>query len=207
MQAIPAVHDAHAPLLQTRFVPQEAPLATFPDSVQTATPVSQATTPVRQGLLATVQAAPVWQDTQAPLALQTLFVPQVVPTATIVFLSLHTGAPVEQVSVPWWQALAGTQAAPVWQAVHCPSRQTMSEPQVVPFAWLPLSVQTADPVAQTMAPLWHGLPLNEQAVPAAQATQTPLLQTIASPQTVPFASGHCVSMHESPDTEQTVCPM
>jgi len=82
----------------------------------------------------------------------------------------------------------------------------MSEPQVVPLAWLPPSVQTGAPVAQTIVPLWQGLPLNEQAVPAAQATQTPLLQTLASPQTVPFAWGHCVSMQESPDVAQTVWP-
>jgi len=100
VQAIPAVHDTQAPLLQTRFVPQEVPLAMFPDSVQTATPVSQVVVPARQGLLATVQAAFAWQVTQAPLALQTLFVQQPVPTETRVFLSLHTGAPVEQASAP-----------------------------------------------------------------------------------------------------------
>jgi hypothetical protein len=67
-------------------------------------------------------------------------------------------------------------------------------------------VQTAVPVAQTIEPVWQGFELIEQAVPAAHPTQTPLLQTFASPQTVPFAWGHCVSMHESPDAAQTVCP-
>ena len=67
-------------------------------------------------------------------------------------------------------------------------------------------MQTGAPVAQTIAAVRQGLPATEQVVPAAQATQAPLLQTIASPQTVPFASGHCVSMHESPDGEQSNCP-
>jgi hypothetical protein len=99
-QAIPAVQEAHAPLLQTRFVPQLVPLATFPDSVQTGAPVSQVVIPVRQGLLATVQSAPAWQATQLAVALQTLSLPQLVPTATEVPLSLHTGAPDEQASPP-----------------------------------------------------------------------------------------------------------
>ncbi len=67
-------------------------------------------------------------------------------------------------------------------------------------------MQTGAPVAQTIPPVRHGLPDTLQAVPAAQLPQAPLLQTIPSPQTVPFASGHCVSMQESPDGEQTVCP-
>ncbi len=99
-QAIPAVHDAQAPLLHTRSVPQEVPLAAFPDSVQTGAPVSQVVIPVRQGLPETVQAVPAWHATQLPVALQTLFVPQLVPVATSVPLSLQTGAPVEQASVP-----------------------------------------------------------------------------------------------------------
>src|SRR6185312_4308691 len=123
-QAIPAVQEAQAPLLQTRLVPHEVPLAALPDSVQTGPPVSQVVTPVRQGLPETVQAAFAWQAVQVPVALQTLFVPQLAPAATSVPLSLQTGVPVEQASVPWWQGFAGTQEAPVWQTAHCPSRQT-----------------------------------------------------------------------------------
>src|SRR5262249_22511371 len=34
--------------------------------------------------------------------------------------SPHTGLPVEHPSVPVWQGLAGTQAAPCWQSTHAP---------------------------------------------------------------------------------------
>jgi hypothetical protein len=133
VQAMPAVHETQLPSLQTMFVPQEVPLVKFPDSVQTGTPVPQAIAPVRHGLPLTVQLAPAWHDTQLPLLLQTLSVPQLVPAATSVVLSVHTGVPVEHESVPWWQGLVGTQAAPCWQAVHWPSRQTMPVPQELPF--------------------------------------------------------------------------
>ena len=91
---------AHAPPLQTMFVPQEVPFATFPDSVQIGVPVSQATLPVRHGLPLMLQVAPTVQLTQLPVEPQTLFVPQLVPAARSVPLSLQTGAPVEHVSAP-----------------------------------------------------------------------------------------------------------
>ncbi len=101
--------------------------------MQTGTPVPQAMAPVRQGLPVTVQLAPAWQATQLPLLLQTLSVPQLVPAAASVALSVQTGVPVEQDSDPWWQGFDGTQAAPCWQTPHCPSRQTMPVPQELPF--------------------------------------------------------------------------
>ena len=82
------------------FVPHDEPLATLPDSAQTGAPVLQVVVPVRQGLPVTVQFAPTVQSPQAPAALQTLFVPQLVPAATSVPLSVQTGVPVEQASVP-----------------------------------------------------------------------------------------------------------
>jgi hypothetical protein len=94
------VQDTQLPLLQTMFVPQVVPLATFPDSVQTGKPVLHVYPAVRQGLPLTVQAAPTVQSPQVP-ALQTLFVPQLVPAVTFVPLSVQTGDPVEQDSVPW----------------------------------------------------------------------------------------------------------
>jgi len=96
----PAVHDTQIPALQTRFVPQEVPLATFADSAQTGTPVLHVRVPVRQGLPVTAQLAPTLQSPQIPVALHTLSVPQLVPAATSVFLSVQTGVPVVQVSVP-----------------------------------------------------------------------------------------------------------
>ena len=100
MQATPTVQAVHAPPLQTMFVPQEVPLAAFADSVQTGAPVLQDVVPVRHGLPLTLQVAPTVQLTQLPVEPQTLFVPQPVPAATRVPVSLQTGVPDEQVSVP-----------------------------------------------------------------------------------------------------------
>ena len=97
---IPIVHDTQLPELQTMLVPQEAPLATFPDSAQTGTPVLHVVAPVRHGLPETAQDAPTVQSPQTPVALQTRFVPQLVPAATGVPLSVQTGVPVEHDSVP-----------------------------------------------------------------------------------------------------------
>jgi hypothetical protein len=100
MQTWPTVQGTQLPLLQTMFVPQLVPFATFPDSVQTGAPVLQVYPAVRQGLVLMVQDAPTVQSTHVPVGLQTLFVPQLVPAATFVLLSVQTGDPVEQASVP-----------------------------------------------------------------------------------------------------------
>jgi hypothetical protein len=96
----PAVHDTQLPELQTRFVPHDVPLATLADSTQTGAPVLHVVVPVRQGLPVTGQLAPTLQSVQAPVAPQTLSLPQAVPAATSVPLSVQTGVPVEQPSVP-----------------------------------------------------------------------------------------------------------
>jgi hypothetical protein len=100
VQGSPTVHDTQLPELHTMFVPHEVPLATFPDSAQTGAPVLQVVVPVRHGLPLTAQLAPTVQSAQAPVALQTLFVPQPVPAATSVPASVQTGVPVVQASVP-----------------------------------------------------------------------------------------------------------
>ena len=100
VQARPAVHDTQLPLLHTRLVPHEVPLATFPAALQTGAPVVQAVAPVLHGMPVTVQLAPTVQAPQTPVALHTMFVPQLVPAGTFMFLSVQTGAPVEQASIP-----------------------------------------------------------------------------------------------------------
>ena len=97
----PAVHDTQIPALHTRLVPQEVPFATLPCSTHTGAPVLHVVVPVRQGLPVTVQLAPTLHATHAPTALHTLSVPQLVPAGTSRFLSLQTGVPVAQVSIPW----------------------------------------------------------------------------------------------------------
>lgn len=68
--APPAVHDEHAPLLQTWLVPQVCPLATLPVETQTDWPDEQSVLPVWQLLGAPpvvgVQATPAVQATQLP---------------------------------------------------------------------------------------------------------------------------------------------
>ena len=112
VHARPAVHDTQLPTLHTMFVPHEVPLATFPDAVHTGAPVAHTVVAVLHGIPVMVQLAPAAQVTQAPVALQTMFVPHAVPAAAFMFLSVQTGAPVEQPSIPRWHGFAGVQTAP-----------------------------------------------------------------------------------------------
>jgi hypothetical protein len=202
---MPAVQDTQFPVLHTMLVPHEVPLATFPDSAQTGTPVLQVVVPVRHGLPETEQVAATVQLPQTPAALQTLFIPQLVPAATSVLLSLQTGVPVEHESVPVWQAfVAGVQGPFCWQVPHTPLLQTMLVPHEAPFALLPVSVQTAAPVVQTIAPVRQRF-VGLQVVPAVQATHAPLLHTMFVPHEVPLVLVCPVSMHDiTPLAEQVV---
>jgi hypothetical protein len=206
VHANPAVHETQPPALQTMLVPQLVPFATFPEAAHTGAPVLQVVMPVRHGWPETVQLAPAVQLPQVPVALQTRLVPHGVPAARFVPVSVHCGAPVEHARVPIWQALVGAQVAPVWQETHCPVWHTMLVPQEVPFGRSPISVQTAAPVAQLIAPVRHGLAVTVQVAPAVQATQVPSLQTMFSPHTVPFACGCWVSMQPGPFGPQVVAP-
>lgn len=67
-------------------------------------------------------------------------------------------------------------------------------------------MHTGVPVSQVMAPVRHGFPGTVQAVPAAHATQLPVLQTMYWPQTVPFAWGCWVSMQLGPPGPHVVVP-
>ena len=117
------------------------------------------------------QAWPAVHDMQLPV-LHTRFVPHGVPSATLVLLSVHTGLPVVHDSVPLWQGLAGTHAAPAVHVVQLPLVHTMLVPQLVPFGRLPDSAHTGEPVAQVVAPVLHTL-AGWQAEPAAQAPHDP----------------------------------
>jgi len=106
------VHPTQTPALHTMFVPHEVPLATSADSVQTTAPVVHETVPVRHGFPVIVQVEPGVHAMQAPVLLQTRFVPQLVPAATLVFLSVHVGVPVAHESAPVWHLFVGVHAAP-----------------------------------------------------------------------------------------------
>jgi hypothetical protein len=55
---------------------------------------------VRHGMPASVQAMPIVLAPQTPVALQTMFVPQLVPAGRFVPTSVQVGVPVAQASVP-----------------------------------------------------------------------------------------------------------
>ena len=121
---------------------------------------------------------PATHAAQVPVAPHTMSVPQEVPAATLVLVSVHVGAAPEQTSVPVWHRFVGVQAPPAWQVAHVPAWQTIPVPHAVPFGLLSVSVQTGAPVVQTMLPTRHGLPVTSHAMPSVHAPQLPLRQTM-----------------------------
>ena len=151
-QATPAWQMPHAPLLQTMFVPQVAPLAMFRPVSEQVMVGEQDCVPAWQGL-AGVQASPVVHDTHAP-ALHTMFVPQEVPLATFAD-STHTVTPLLQALVPVRHGLLGTaQIAPTLQSPQTPvALQTLSSPQAVPAGTIAVpALQTGVPEPQASVP-------------------------------------------------------
>ena len=91
--------------------------------------------------------------------------------------------------------------------MHAPSWHTMPVPQLVPFGWLSVSVQTAMPVAHSIEPDRQGLPVTGHAVPWAQAWQSPSRQTEPAPQAVPLPCRRPVSTQDAtPAALHTVPP-
>lgn len=90
--------DVLTPLLQLWAAPHRVPTGLLLLTVQTEDPVAQEVVPLVQGLLG-VQVSPAVHETQLPV-LHTRFVPQLLPSATDVPLSLHVAMPVLQVRVP-----------------------------------------------------------------------------------------------------------
>jgi hypothetical protein len=99
-----------------------------------------------------------------------------VPALTATIVSLQVGVPPAQLSLPWWQALVGVQAAPSTQSVQAPSLHTLPIPHIPPFGALPLSRQTGAPVLQASVPVRQGLATGHVA-PALHIAHEPLLQT------------------------------
>ena len=103
-----------------------------------------------------------------------------------------------------WQGFTGTHVAPALHVTQLPPMQTMLVPQLVPFARLPDSLHTGDPVAHTVVPVLQTL-VGWQLEPPAHATHAPALHTRSVPQVVPFARLLPVSLHPI-EGEQTVTP-
>src|SRR5262249_48124661 len=102
-QLVPEVQATHVPALQTMFVPHTVPLTSaLPLSAQ-VTAGEQAWNPAWHLLAVGMQAVPAVQGTQLP-PLQTMFVPQLVPSATLAD-STQTTAPVLHAVFPVRQGL------------------------------------------------------------------------------------------------------
>jgi hypothetical protein len=118
VHARPAVQPTHAPVLQTRLVPQDVPFTTSPVSTQTGAPLEHSVLPVLQTDGA--QAAPCVQEMQPPDPLQTRFAPQLVPPGSgAAGLFTQTDWPVEQEVSPVRHASGlSVQARPAVQATQ-----------------------------------------------------------------------------------------
>ena len=121
---------------------------------------------VRQGLPVTLQSAPDGAVGARAVALHTGPCRRSCRRGRWCWCPCTTASPPVQVSVPVWQRLVGSHAAPAWQATHAPAWQTMPVPHAVPFGLLSVSVQTGAPVVQTMVPTRQGLLATSQAMPA-----------------------------------------
>jgi hypothetical protein len=134
-------------------------------------PVEQEVMPVWQG--AGVQLAPAVHETHCPL-LQTMLVPQEVPFVAFEPVSKHEMPPSSQWMAPTSHgAEGGTQGAPFVHAWHVPLSQYRLAPHEVPFAALPIGVQTGCPVPQVIAAAWQ-VPASLQSAPAEHGLQAPL---------------------------------
>jgi hypothetical protein len=120
-------------------------------------------------------------------------VPQLVPFAMGVPVSMHCDVPVEHDVVPATHGFGFVgQPTPAAQAVHVPSKQTSGTvgptSQVVPFArFAAVSMQVEVPVAQEVVPTLQGFGGVAQDSPSVQALHAPPLQTWFVPHEVPFA--------------------
>lgn len=134
-------------------------------------------------------------EAQPPL-LQTLSVPQPIPSGSFPPASMQLTAGAHTV-FPVWQALpVGTQSSPTVQDVHAPPLQTIPAPQSVPLGAFPDSTHTGEPVLHAVTPTRQGLPATAHVAPTTQAAQIPTAsQTIPVPQTVPAAALVPPSMH------------
>ena len=105
MQSAPGVHDMHRPPTHVRFAPHDVPLDTSPVSVHVACPALQEVVPVSHGLPFGWHEAPATHEPHVPFK-QTSFVPQAVPSGTLVIWT-HAGDPDAQDVMPDWQTFPG----------------------------------------------------------------------------------------------------
>src|SRR4029079_18755671 len=130
----------HVPFWQTMLVPHEVPFALLPVSVHTEAPLVQTVAAVLHGFVV-VQAAPAMQGTHVPL-LHTMFVPQAMPFACAVPVSMHVSAPAAvQIICPTWPMFVGRQAP------------LTPHPPVPPLPPRPVVPPVEPPVPPTLPPV------------------------------------------------------
>jgi hypothetical protein len=144
--------------------------------------------PTRQALPIGAHGALVVHAVHAP-ALQTMSVPQGVPSLTLV-APVHVCWPVEHDVVPLWHgAPAGVHVTPAVQDTHAPPLHTLLTPQEVPSVALAfVSAQASPPSMQDAVPAWHGAPAGTQEAPAVQAWHAPFSQKRLAPHGIPFGA-------------------
>jgi hypothetical protein len=154
--------------------------------------VVQSYVPAWQSFVLGVQAPSCTHAVQLALLSHTLPVSHAVPAVR--FAPATQFGPALQDNAPLLQALVGEQVSPSLQATHAPVLHTLSVPQPVPSAVLPLAVHTGPaeqdrlPVAQTLfGSGW-------QTSFTLQATQVPALHTWSVPQPVPSLAAVPVSI-------------
>lgn len=135
VQALPAWQVTHWPLpLQTWPMPHGVPASKLSPSTQPEADPQEVTPTLQRWPGLSVHTVPAAQVVQTPV-LQTLSIPQNFPSASLVALSTHSGAPLLHAIAPFLHrlpALVG-QGAPVEQGMQVPAGlQTWSAPQDEP---------------------------------------------------------------------------
>ncbi len=194
------------PAVHTCAAPHVVPDARLPDSTQTDAPVEHEVFPVLHTLLFGKQVLLGVQGEQLPAA-QNRLVPQLVPSAALVPVSVQVCAPVLHEVLPTWHGLVGVQvmsavqATQVWLPLH-----TMLVPHVPPTATLPLTTQVEDPVEHEVLPVMQGF-AGGQERPAVHDVQTPLLHTRFVPHDAPSMSEVFESVHTGVPVAQLNVPL
>jgi hypothetical protein len=185
LHEVPAVQLVHAPPLHTWLVPQGVPLVTGVEvSTQLALPLAQETVPWAQTKGLVLQEPPAVQATQAPLELQTRFVPQEVPGVRGLAVSAQPGTPPAQVLVPCRQAVGLVeQGSPTGHETHAPEGSHRPPSQGVPASAVRGEVQVAPEVPQATLPV-RQVPATQES-PAVQSTQAPLAEHTPPSHAVP----------------------
>jgi hypothetical protein len=190
------------------LVPHVVPAPMFAPSAQIGPPLRQSTRPCLQTFGFVPHGLPAMHEMHWPLALHTLFAPQLLP-ASFGAASLHAGAPLEHASAPLLHASGfELHAEPSTQSMHAPlESQTLLVPHMAPAPRSAPSVHTGAPVSQASTPTRQAVALPVQVVPAAQSMHAPVeSQTLSVPQLLPAVRWRVPSMHCTPDALHVMEP-